>query len=138
MAQILKSVRRRLLLKAAMDSTVGHALLKLGLISTGLTATQLTHSKSLFGNDEPSTPRNASPFGNEPSGSRRYDAQGRYNGRTDESGRRYDAQGRYQGRTDANGRHYDEAGRYLGRTDANGRQYDAQGRYLGRTKKTPK
>ena len=57
---------------------------------------------------------------------RRYDAQGRYQGRVDENGRRYDAQGRYQGRSDDSGRVYDSLGRYQGREDSSGRRYDAQ------------
>ena len=63
---------------------------------------------------------------------RRYDAQGRYQGREDASGRRYDAQGRYLGRKDSSGRIYDSMGRYQGREDSSGRRYDAQGRYQGR------
>lgn len=53
-------------------------------------------------------------------GSRHYDAQGRYIGRSETSGattRHYDAQGRYQGRSEG-GRRYDAAGRYLGRTES--------------------
>lgn len=83
-------------------------------------------------------------------GSRHYDAQGRYIGRSETSGattRHYDAQGRYQGRAEQGGtrqpghagaggggtlRFYDAQGRYQGRAEG-GRRYDATGRYLGRT-----
>ena len=88
-----------------------------------------------------------------PGAVRHYDAQGRYQGRTDASGRAYDSQGRYVGREEASGRHYDAQGRYQGRDErssagdvrhydasgryqgrqsSDGRQYDAQGRYQGR------
>jgi YD repeat-containing protein len=53
--------------------------------------------------------------------------------------RRYDARGRYIGRSEARGdttRHYDAQGRYTGRSERRGgevREYDAAGRYLGRS-----
>lgn len=56
--------------------------------------------------------------------SRRYDAAGRYMGRSERSGdttRHYDALGRYTGRSTREGhdvRFYDKAGRYKGRSEA--------------------
>ena len=53
---------------------------------------------ALFGSAAAVTPTESKAFDIDEG--RRYDAQGRYQGREDSSGRRYDAQGRYQGRRD--------------------------------------
>ena len=49
--------------------------------------------------------------------------------------KRYDAAGKYQGKTDSNGKSYDRQGRYLGKINADGKRYDRQGKYIGKVKK---